>query len=100
MTARRAGTRKPEAKRSASPTATRGDRDRTRRETPSKKPPAAPDLTVLESQVFRGPNFWSYEPCIRMLVDLGSLEYWPSNTIKGFNRALTELLHACRTKVS
>ncbi|HEV8419980.1 MAG TPA: cyanophycin synthetase, partial [Actinomycetota bacterium] len=66
----------------------------------SRKPPARADLRILESRVFRGPNFWSYEPCIRMLVDLGSLEEWPSNTIKGFNQALLEMLpglkdHSC-----
>jgi len=64
------------------------------------KPQARPDLKALETQVFRGPNFWSYEPCIRMLVDLGSLEHWPSNTLPGFNDALLELLpgleeHSC-----
>ncbi len=66
----------------------------------SKKPPARADLRILESRVFRGPNFWSYEPCIRLLVDLGSLEEWPSNTIQGFNRGLLEMLpglkdHSC-----
>src|SRR5438034_8071457 len=35
-----------------------------------------------------------------MLVDLGSLEHWPSNTIKGFNQALLDVLpglqdHSC-----
>ncbi|HEY7477861.1 MAG TPA: cyanophycin synthetase [Actinomycetota bacterium] len=60
----------------------------------------SPDLQVLQTQVFRGPNYWSYEPCIRMLVDLGSLEHWPSNTIPGFNDALLALLpgvaeHSC-----
>ena len=59
-----------------------------------------PDLTILESRVYRGPNFWSYEPCIRLLVDLGSLEEWPSNTLPGFTDALLDLLpglqdHAC-----
>jgi cyanophycin synthetase len=57
-------------------------------------------LKILETQVFRGPNFWSYGPCVRMLVDLGSLEHWPSNTIKGFTESLLDLLpgladHAC-----
>ncbi|HEX6332161.1 MAG TPA: cyanophycin synthetase [Actinomycetota bacterium] len=59
-----------------------------------------PDLTILETQVFRGPNFWSYDPCIRLLVDLGVLEAWPSNTIPGFLDGLFELLpgvgeHSC-----
>jgi len=66
----------------------------------AKRPPLAPDLRILETQVFRGPNYWSYDPCIRMLVDLGSLEHWPSNTVKGFNKTLLELLpgikdHTC-----
>jgi len=54
----------------------------------------------VQTQVFRGPNYWSYEPCIRMLVDLGSLEEWPSNQIPGFTEGLLELLpgvadHSC-----
>ena len=56
----------------------------------AKKPPLRPDLTILQTQVFRGPNYWSYEPSIRLLVDLGSLEHWPSNTIRGFNERLLE----------
>jgi len=66
-------------------------------------PPAVgpePDLRILETRVFRGPNYWAREPVIRMLVDLGSLEAWPSNTIPGFVDGLIELLpslddHAC-----
>ncbi|HSO92909.1 MAG TPA: acetate--CoA ligase family protein, partial [Candidatus Dormibacteraeota bacterium] len=55
---------------------------------------------MIESQVLRGPNYWSYEPAIRLLVDLGSLEYWPSNTLPLFNEALIDLLpgikdHGC-----
>jgi cyanophycin synthetase len=85
---------------SAGRTRTRADRERAKREPPSKKPPARPDLTIVQANVFRGPNYWSYEPCIRMLVDLGSLEEWPSNQIKGFNAGLLKLLpgvgeHSC-----
>jgi cyanophycin synthetase len=79
-------------------------RTRTRRER-REAPPAAdarpgPDLRILQTQVFGGPNYWSYEPCIRMLVDLGSLEEWPSNRIPGFNEGLLALLpgvaeHTC-----
>ncbi|HEY1330402.1 MAG TPA: cyanophycin synthetase [Actinomycetota bacterium] len=81
-------------------TKTRADRERAKREPASKKPPVGPDLRILETQVLRGPNYWSYDPCIRLLVDLGSLEEWPSNTIKGFNKKLVELLpglaqHSC-----
>jgi cyanophycin synthetase len=87
-------------KTSVSRTGTRSERQRTRREAGSKKPPAKPDLRILETQVLRGPNYWSYEPAIRMLVDLGSLEQWPSNTLKAFNEALLDLLpglkeHTC-----
>jgi cyanophycin synthetase len=84
----------------SSRTGTRSERERAKRETATEKPPAAPDLRILESQVLRGPNFWSYEPAVRMLVDLGSLEHWPSNTLPGFNDALLTLLpgladHTC-----
>ena len=89
MTERGPSTGKTASKRTDSPTKTRADRARTKREPPAKKPPARPDLTILETQVFRGPNFWTYEPAIRMLVDLGSLEHWPSNTIKRCKSACT-----------
>ncbi len=50
--------------------------------------------------MLRGPNYWAREPVIRMLVDLGSLEDFPSNAIPGFVDALVELMpsledHAC-----
>ena len=46
------------------------------------------------------PNYWAREPVIRLLVDLGVLEEYPSNTIPGFTDALVALLptledHAC-----
>jgi cyanophycin synthetase len=81
-------------------TSSKADRQRAKREPAAKKPPLRPDLTIVRSQVFRGPNFWSYEPCVRLLVDLGSLEAWPSNTIPGFVDGLLEMLpgvgeHSC-----
>ncbi|HEU4320830.1 MAG TPA: cyanophycin synthetase, partial [Acidimicrobiia bacterium] len=59
-----------------------------------------PDLVILERQVYRGPNYWSYRPCVRLLVDLGSLEDFPSNKIEGFTERLLELVpglkdHTC-----
>src|SRR6188508_2644827 len=59
-----------------------------------------PTLRILETRVLRGPNLWSRTPVIRMLVDLGVLEQFPSNTIPDFNRGLIALLpgleeHAC-----
>ena len=71
-------------------TRTREDRRRAKAEPGSDKRPLAPDLRIVETQVFRGPNYWSYDPAIRMLVDLGSLEDWPSNTIPGFVEGLLE----------
>jgi cyanophycin synthetase len=63
-------------------------------------PELSPDLTIIHSRVFRGPNYYSYEPAIKLLVDLGSLEYWPSNKIDGFTDALLHVLpnvgeHSC-----
>jgi cyanophycin synthetase len=78
----------------------RADRERAKREPAAEKPPAKADLKIVETQVFRGPNYWSYEPCVRLLVDLGSLEEWPSNTLPGFTEGLLEMLpgvgeHSC-----
>jgi cyanophycin synthetase len=61
---------------------------------------ARPTLRVLESRVLRGPNYWSPKPVVRMLVDLGDLERWPSNTIPHFTDALVGMMptlddHAC-----
>ncbi len=64
------------------------------------KPMPSPDLAILEERVFRGPNYYSYEPAIKLLVDLGSLEDYPSTELEGFNEALLEMLpgigeHSC-----
>ncbi len=79
-------TKKPTKKKAAKPRAS--------------TPPAKPDLQIVQTQVFRGPNYFSYDPAIRLVVDLGSLEHWPSNTIPGFNDTLLEMLpgvgeHSC-----
>ena len=65
--------------------------------TDSKAQPTAPsvprpELRIVETRVLRGPNYWAREPVIRMLVDLGVLEVFPSNTVPGFNEAIVELL--------
>ena len=85
---------------SESRTRSRDERHRAKTESAAEKPPARPDLKILETHLFRGPNYWSYEPAIRLLVDLGSLEQWPSNALTGFNNALIEMLpglqeHSC-----
>src|SRR5206468_2047955 len=64
----------------------------------SRRAPAAPDagprpdLRILETRILRGPNYWAREPVIRSLVDLGSLEDYPSNTIPGFVDRLVDLM--------
>lgn len=85
---------------SESRTRSRTERRRAKDEPAQDKRPLAPDLKVVETQVFRGPNYWSYDPAIRLLVDLGVLEDWPSNTIPGFVDRLIEMLpgvaeHSC-----
>ena len=59
-----------------------------------------PTLRILETRILRGPNYWAREPVIRLLVDLGVLEQFPSNTIPNFTDALVALIptledHAC-----
>jgi cyanophycin synthetase len=59
-----------------------------------------PTLRILETRVLRGPSYWAREPVVRLLVDLGVLEQYPSNAIPGFADALVGLLpsldeHAC-----
>ncbi|MGK2851609.1 MAG: cyanophycin synthetase, partial [Candidatus Limnocylindrales bacterium] len=57
-------------------------------------------MRILETRILRGPNYWAREPVIRLLVDLGVLEEFPSNKLPGFTDALVALLptledHAC-----
>ena len=61
-----------------------------------------PELKIIETRVYRGPNYWNYEPAIKLIVDLGVLEHFPTNTIPGFVEALLEMLpgvgqHTCGT---
>ena len=60
----------------------------------------SPDLTILSSRVYRGPNYWSYDPAVHLQVDLGGLEEFPTNLLPGFTDALLRLLpgvgdHSC-----
>ncbi|MDQ2689990.1 MAG: cyanophycin synthetase [Chloroflexota bacterium] len=59
-------------------------------------------MRIVETRVYRGPNYWNYDPAIKLIVDLGILEQFPSNTIPGFVDALLEMLpavaqHSCGT---
>lgn len=49
-------------------------------------------MRVLEKAVYRGPHLFSARPMIRIMLDLGALEQFPSNRIEGFNGRLLELL--------
>jgi len=67
---------------------------------PAPSGPLAPDLTIVEARVYRGPNLWSYEQAVHLVVDLGVLEDYPTDTIPGFTDSLLELLpgllrHSC-----
>ena len=67
---------------------------------PTPTGPATPDLRIVESRVYRGGNVWSYHPAIHLVVDLGVLEGYPSDTLPGFTDRLLELLpgleeHTC-----
>ncbi|MGI9155842.1 MAG: cyanophycin synthetase [Marmoricola sp.] len=55
-----------------------------------------PDLSIVETRVYRGANVWSYERSIHLVVDLGRLEDFPSNTLPGFNEELVRLLPGLR----
>ena len=59
---------------------------------PTPAGPAAPDLSILTTQVYRGPNVWSYDLAIHLTVDLGSLEDHPTDTLGEFTDDLLEIL--------
>ncbi len=59
-----------------------------------------PDLTIDETRVYRGPNVWSYDKAIHLVVDLGALEHFPTDKLPGFTEHLLEALpglvhHSC-----
>ena len=69
-------------------------------EVPTPTGPARPDLTILETRIYRGPNIWSYQQAIHLVVDLGSLEDYPTVSLPGFTEQLLEAVpglhnHTC-----
>jgi len=42
-------------------------------------------MEITSLKVLRGPNQWAYFPVLEIVVDLGRLEDFPSNTLPGFN---------------
>ena len=59
---------------------------------PSETPGRGPDITIRETRVYRGPNYYSYEQAIHMVVDIGRLEEFPTDTLPGFIEELLALL--------
>lgn len=57
-------------------------------------------LRVVERAVYRGPHLYSARPMIRMQLDLGELENWPTDRTPGFVETLLDRLpglarHGC-----
>src|ERR1051326_2762727 len=49
-------------------------------------------MKVLETLVFRGPNIYSLNPVIKLLLDIEELEERPSNTIDNFTDRLVAMI--------
>ncbi|MCH8612541.1 cyanophycin synthetase [Arsenicicoccus dermatophilus] len=67
---------------------------------PTPSAPARPELRVVSQRVYRGPNVWSYDQAVHLVVDLGILEEYPTDLLPGFTERLMELLpglhhHTC-----
>lgn len=61
--------------------------------------PAGP-MRVIERSVYVGPNFYSLRPMVRLRVDLGALEAWPTDRLPDLTDALLARLpglahHGC-----
>jgi cyanophycin synthetase len=57
-------------------------------------------LRVLETSIYRGPNLFSKRPMVRIQLDLGELEAWPTHRLPDFPTRLEALLpglaqHGC-----
>ncbi|MDB5755504.1 MAG: cphA [Massilia sp.] len=50
------------------------------------------DLAFLRVTHLRGPNIWTYRPVIEVVVDIGVLEDFPSNTLPGLYERLVAWL--------
>ena len=55
-------------------------------------PTGTPDIAIRELRVYRGPNYYSYDQAIHMVVDIGRLEESPTDTLPGFTESLLALL--------
>ena len=60
-------------------------------------------MRVLETAIYRGPHLYASRPMVRIQLDLGPLEAWPTQRIPGFTDHLLVLLpslqdHGCSYK--
>ena len=49
-------------------------------------------IQILSHRHLRGPNMWSYNPALEVLIDIGDLEDFPSDLIPGFYDRLCKCL--------
>ncbi len=49
-------------------------------------------ITIRETRVYRGPNYYSYDQSVHMVLDIGALEEEPTDTLPGFTEELLALL--------
>src|SRR3954462_750303 len=54
-------------------------------------------MHVIEAAIYRGPHLFSATPMIRVQLDLGELESWPTDRLPGFR---DRLLACCRAWAS
>jgi cyanophycin synthetase len=54
-------------------------------------------MELLERRVYRGPSLYAHFPVMRLTIDLGALESWPSAKIPGFNEGLLAALPSLRS---
>lgn len=57
-------------------------------------------MKVLETRIYRGPNRYALWPVIRLRLDLGELEWFPTAKLPGFSERLVKLIptlseHTC-----
>ena len=50
------------------------------------------DIQLQRINYLRGPNIWTYRPCLEVWLDLGELEDFPSHQLPGMNERLTAWL--------
>ncbi len=53
-------------------------------------------MELLERRVYRGPSLYAHFPVMRLTIDLGVLESWPSAKIPGFNDGLLAAIPSLR----